>query len=126
MFTICCCCQSRALRDTIKKKKKPVGRHHAYTHPGERTEYEERGREFDVMPDVEQIGKRWENTAIFLFFCFFSILAIQFSSAEPDIRTLHRILTLRQPHFSIISKKKKKTPTNLPITNVHFLSVNAC
>lgn len=66
------------------------------------------------------------RTLRFFFFFFFSILAIQFSSAEPDIRTLHRILTLRQPHFSIISKKKTKTPTNLPITNVHFLSVNAC
>lgn len=48
------------------------------------------------------------RTLRFFFFFFFSILAIQFSSAEPDIRTLHRILTLRQPHFSIISKKKKK------------------
>lgn len=65
---------------TPSKKKKPVGRHHAYTHPGERTEYEERGREFDVMPDVEQIGKRWENTAIFFFFFFFhSCNSVQFS-----------------------------------------------
>lgn len=39
------------------------------------------------MPDVEQVGKRWENTA------FFSILVIQFSSVEPDIRTLCQILT---------------------------------
>ncbi len=48
-----------------------------------------RERELDVMPDVEQVGKRWENTAFF----FFSILAIQFSSVEPDIRTLCQILT---------------------------------
>lgn len=52
-------------------------------HPGERTEYEERGREFDVMPDVEQIGKRWENTAIFFFFLdfffFHSCNSVQFS-----------------------------------------------
>lgn len=32
-------------------------------------------REFDVMPEVEQVGKRWENTA------FISCLAIQFSQA---------------------------------------------
>lgn len=46
-----------------------------------------RERELDVMPDVEQVGKRWENTA------FISFLAIQFSSVEPDIRTLCQILT---------------------------------
>lgn len=30
--------------------KKPVGRHHACTHPGESTEYKE--KELGVMPDV--------------------------------------------------------------------------
>lgn len=44
-------------------------------------------REFDVMPKVEQVGKRWENAA------FISCLAIQFSSAKPDTRTLCQILT---------------------------------
>lgn len=65
--------------------RKPAGRHHAYTHPGEWIKCEE--RELDVMPDVEQVGKRWENAA------FFSIPATRFSSVRPNIRTLCQFLT---------------------------------
>lgn len=59
-------------------------------------------RELDVMPDVEQVGKRWENTA------FFSILATQFSSVEPDIRTLPNP-NLRQPHFTVFPNRHKSS-----------------
>lgn len=55
------------------------------THSQESELNMKRERELDVMPDVEQVGKRWENTE------FISVL--QLSSVEPDIRALCQILT---------------------------------
>lgn len=63
--------------------------------------------ELDVMPDVEQVGWRWENTA------FSSILVIQFSSVEPDIRTLPNP-NLRQPYFTVIPEPHKSPNHKCP------------
>lgn len=84
--------------------QKPVGRHHAYTHPGEWIEYEERER----ARCHARCGTGWQAMGEHCIY-FFSCDSVQFSRAWYQDTVPNP--NLRQPHFTIIPKPHE-SPTH--------------